>query len=398
MSVIKSAKNRKILPILSVPFLSNTIGMMVNSILVLFALDVGSTLTEVGLMRSIGGAMGIVLRIPFGILSDKYGRKSMLLMAQIMMATGDAIRCVATTPLHVILASSVGGIAGGGFFPILLSAIGDSTNITERSDAISTLYFFSSIGMLTGPTLASLLLISLEIRTLFYIALITRIGLIIFIIFTFKSGKRGEIRRLNLKGDTMQLVKKKNMIVSMMTSTPFYFLNSVVQTYMSIFARQELTLSDSLVASLSTFRSLLIMTVRFFIQSILIRISHKRLLLIMLVTSTVAGFMIPYAKGYYSLIPLAMTFGMCFGTISVICALIISSVSNPSNRGLANSIHSLTTSTGMFAPLAMTPIAEMWGVSSVFTTSAFLPLIAVPPILFLMEPLIDRVQNEEQKA
>jgi MFS family permease len=398
MSVIKSAKNRKILPIFSVPFLSNTIGMMVNSILVLFALDVGSTLTEVGLMRSIGGAMGIVLRIPFGILSDKYGRKSMLLLAQIMMGIGDAIRCVATTPLHVILASSVGGIAGGGFFPILLSAIGDSTNITERSDAISTLYFFSSMGMLTGPTLASVLLLSLEIRTLFYIALISRIVLIIFIIITFKSGKGGETRRLNLKGDTMKLVKQKNMIVSMMTSTPFYFVNSVVQTYMPIFAREGLFLSDSLVASLSTFRSLLIMIVRFFMQSILTKISHKRLLLIMLTTSTVAGFLIPYTIGYYSLIPLAMAFGMCFGTISVVCALIISSVSTPTNRGLANSIHSLTTSTGMFAPLAMTPIAEMWGVASVFTTSAFLPLIAVPPILFLMEPLIDKVQNREEKA
>jgi len=398
MSVIKSVKNRKILPIFSVPFLSNTIGMMVNSILVLFALDVGSTLTEVGLMRSIGGAMGIVLRIPFGILSDKYGRKSMLLMAQIMMAIGDAIRCVATTPLHVILASSVGGIAGGGFFPILLSAIGDSTNITERSDAISTLYFFSSMGMLTGPTLASVLLLSLEIRMLFYIALISRIVLIIFIVITFKSGKRGETRRLNLKGDTMKLVKQKNMIVSMMTSTPFYFLNSVVQTYMPIFARQELFLSDSLVASLSTFRSLLIMTVRFFMQSILTRMSHKRLLIIMLTTSTVAGFLIPYATGYYSLIPFAMIFGMCFGTISVVCALIISSVSTPTNRGLANSIHSLTTSTGMFAPLAMTPIAETWGVNSVFTTSAFLPLIAIPPIIFLMQPLVNNAQKEEKKT
>ena len=395
MSVIKSVKNRKILPIFLVPFLSNTTGMMVNSILVLFALDVGSTLTEVGLMRSIGGAMGIVLRIPFGILSDKYGRKSMILMAQIMMAIGDSIRCVATTPLHVILASSVGGIAGGGFFPILLSAIGDSTNITERSDAISTLYFFSSMGMLTGPTLASALLLSLKIRTLFYIALISRIVLIIFIIITFKSGKRGEIRRLNLKGDTAKLVKQKNMIVSMMTSTPFYFLNSVFQTFTPIFARQELFLSDSLVASLETFRSLLIMIVRFFMQSILTRISHKRLLLIMLTTSTFAGFLIPYTTGYYSLIPLAMTFGMCFGTISVVCALIISSVSTPTNRGLANSIHSLTTSTGMFAPLAMTPIAETWGVNSVFTTSAFLPLIAVPPILLLMQPLDNSAQEEK---
>jgi MFS family permease len=398
MSVIKSAKNRKILPIFSVPFLSNTIGMMVNSILVLFALDVGSTLTEVGLMRSIGGAMGIVLRIPFGILSDKYGRKSMLLMAQIMMGIGDAIRCVATTPLHVILASSVGGIAGGGFFPILLSAIGDSTNITERSDAISTLYFFSSMGMLTGPTLASVLLLSLEIRTLFYIALISRIVLIIFIVITFKSGKRGETRRLNLKGDTMKLVKQKNMIVSMMTSTPFYFVDSIIQTYMPIFAREELFLSDSLVASLSTFRSLLIMTVRFFMQSILTRISHKRLLLIMLTTSTVAGVLIPYTTGYYSLVPFAMIFGMCFGTISVVCALIISSVSTPTNRGLANSIHSLTTSTGMFAPLAMTPIAETWGVDSVFTTSAFLPLIAIPPILFLMQPLANNSQEGEKKV
>ncbi len=386
MSVIKSVKNRKILPIFFIPFLGNTIGMMVNSVLVLFALDVGSTLTEVGLMRSIGGAMGIILNVPFGILSDKYGRKSMLFLAQTMMALGDAIRCFAITPLHVILASTVGGIAGGGYFPILLSAIGDSTTIEERNDAISTLYFFSSMGLLAGPTLASVLLLFLEIRTLFYIAIVSRIGLLIFIFFTIKS-VRGETRRLSLKGNTIGLVKQKNMIVSMMTSTPFYFTNSIFQTYMPIFARQELFLSDSLVASLDTFRSLLILLVRFFMQQILSKIKHKRLLVLMLITAFIAGLLIPYATGYYSLIPIAMTFGMCFGVISVICALIISSVSTPTNRGLANSLHSLTTSTGMFAPLAMTPIAEIWGLNSVFTTSAFLPLIAIPPILFLMQPL-----------
>jgi MFS family permease len=397
MSVIKSVKNRKVLPIFLVPFLGNTIGMMANSVLVLFALDVGSTLTQIGLMRSIGGAMGIALRIPFGILSDKYGRKSMIIMTQILMAVGDAIRCVATAPIHVILASTVGGIAGGGFFPILLSAIGDLTSIRERSDAISTLYFFSSMGMLAGPTLASILLLSLEIRTLFYIALVSRIVLIVFLFFTIKSGSRGEPRRLSLKGNVMEIVKQRNMIVSMVTSASFYFTNSAVQTYMPIFARQELSLSDALVASLSTFRSLMIMIVRFFMQSIISRISQKRLLIAMLITATVAGFAIPYVTGYYSLIPLAMTFGMCFGIISVNCALLVSSVTTPTNRGLANSIHSLTTSAGMFAPLTMTPIAEMWGVTSVFTTSAFLPLMAVPPIFFLLEPLINRVQNGEEK-
>jgi len=386
MSVIKSVKNRKILSIFFVPFLGNTIGMMVNSVLVLFALDVGSTLTEVGLMRSIGGAMGIALNVPFGILSDKYGRKSMLLLAQTMMAIGDAIRCFATTPAHVILASTIGGIAGGGYFPILLSALGDSTTIEERNDAISTLYFFSSMGLLAGPTLASILLLSLEIRTLFYIAIVSRIGLLIFIIYTIKSGK-GETQRLNLKGNAINLVKQKNMIVSMMTSTPFYFANSIYQTYIPIFARQELFLSDSLVASLEMFRSLLILMVRFFMQQILSKITHKKLLILMLTTAFIAGLSIPYMTGYYSLIPIAMAFGMCFGVISVICALIISSVSTPTNRGLANSIHSLTTSTGMFAPLAMTPIAESWGVNSVFIISALLPLTAVPPILFLMQPL-----------
>ncbi len=393
MSVIKSIKNRKILSIFFVPFLGNTIGMMVNSVLVLFALDVGSTLTEVGLMRSIGGAMGIALNVPFGILSDKYGRKSMLLLAQTMMAIGDVIRCFAVTPMHVILASTVGGIAGGGYFPILLSALGDSTTIEERNDAISTLYFFSSMGLLAGPTLASILLLFLEIRTLFYIAIVSRILLLIFIIFTIKSG-RGETRPLSLKGNAIKLVKQKNMIVSMMTSTPFYFANSIFQTFIPIFARQELFLSDSLVASLDTFRSLLILMVRFFMQQILSKITHKRLLILMLITAFIAGLLIPYATGYYSLIPIAMTFGMCFGVISVICALIISSVSTPTNRGLANSIHSLTTSTGMFAPLAMTPVAETWGINTVFNTSAFLPLIAIPPIIFLMQPLINNTQEE----
>jgi len=150
LSVVKNLRNRRLAPVLFYPFLMNTVGMMVRSVLVLYALDLGASLLEVSLMSLVGGAMGLVLRIPFGILSDRIGRKPMLLFPEIMMASAEFVRAFATEPWHLIAASSLGGLAGGGFFPILLSIVGDSTELRERTSYVSTLYFCSSLGMIAG--------------------------------------------------------------------------------------------------------------------------------------------------------------------------------------------------------------------------------------------------------
>ena len=55
---------------------------MGNAIAVIFALDLGATIFQVNLINSVSSTMSILFLIPVGILSDRYGRKPMIIILE----------------------------------------------------------------------------------------------------------------------------------------------------------------------------------------------------------------------------------------------------------------------------------------------------------------------------
>ena len=152
--------------------------------------------------------MSIFLLIPFGTLSDRYGRRPMILYPMAIMFIGTVIRTFATDPNHLILASLVGGFAGGSYFPVLLSMIGDIAEPWERQEAISTLLLFSSIGMVLGPLIATFLLTQPQItlRNLYQITVIAEIGVIIYL--TILVRETSPQIKMNVKSEALPQIKK----------------------------------------------------------------------------------------------------------------------------------------------------------------------------------------------
>ncbi|MFB0522694.1 MAG: MFS transporter [Candidatus Bathyarchaeia archaeon] len=141
-----------------IPLAAMTTASMTGAIAVLYALDLGANILQINLITTIRSTMGILLLVPFGILSDRLGRKPMILFSRAIMTLGTLIRTLATDPNHLLIAAFVGGFAGGGFWPILLSMLGDIAKREEQQEAVSTLLVFSSLGMLIGPVICSFLL------------------------------------------------------------------------------------------------------------------------------------------------------------------------------------------------------------------------------------------------
>ena len=120
-SMFRTLRNPKLLKIYLIPLFSVLLGTMTQSIAVLYVFELGGSISEVNLISTIRSAMGILLIVPFGILSDRFGRKPMVLYPRLIQFVGVIIYAFATHPNHLLIASLVGGFAGGAFFPVLLS-------------------------------------------------------------------------------------------------------------------------------------------------------------------------------------------------------------------------------------------------------------------------------------
>lgn len=384
--MLNTIHNPKLMRIYLIPLISMILGTMTGAIGILFILDLGATVFEINLITTLSSAMGILIIVPFGMLSDRLGRRPTVLYPRIITLFGISIYAFATSPSHLIIASIIGGFAGGSFFPVLLSMIGDVAKPEERQEAISTFYLFSSIGMFIGPIITTALLTmpQVTLRTIYQIVVVAQVGFTIYLVTQIKETqvKQVESEKVDYKDIIAQLLKEKYFLSILFMSFLYFFFNSIMGTYIPIYGRLTLNLSTAEIASISTFRSIAVMIIRFSSATILTKFSNKKVLLSAILLGGVTGIATFFASDYLSIIIIMFFTGLSYGVVLSLGSSIISINSTPKNRGIANSLHMATMGVGNITKMVTTPIVDALGVSIIFVIGGITALSSAIPVIF----------------
>ncbi len=384
--MLSTLRNMQLTKIYIVPFFFTTSAMMTWAISVLYALDLGADVLQVNLITTVWSAMGILVLVPFGLLSDRLGRRPMLLYPRALALIGTLIRAFATTPDHLLLAAFIGGFAGAGFFPILLSMITDITSVSKQKEAISTLFLFSGIGQLIGPLIGSFLLTLpfVSLRTLHQIDLVAQAAILIYIVTQIQETK---IRASSTLGDQpsyqeniASLMRTSRFIGLLIMVSCYFFAFAIMSTYIPLLGRVDLQLSDAEVSSLSTFRSAGVMLIRFSSTTFLLGVSMKLFLLSMLALGGITSLTMPLANDYLSISLLAFIYGISFGATMSLGSAFVAADSTPQNRGIANSLYNAAQASGNILKVFTSSIAETMGLTPVFIMSGITTFMAMIPI------------------
>ncbi len=384
--MLNTIHNPKLMRIYLIPLISMILGTMTGAIGILFILDLGATVFEINLITTLSSAMGILIIVPFGMLSDRLGRRPTVLYPRIITLFGISIYAFATSPSHLIIASIIGGFAGGSFFPVLLSMIGDVAKPEERQEAISTFYLFSSIGMFIGPIITTALLTmpQVTLRMIYQIVVVAQVGFTIYLVTQIKETqvKQVESEKVDYKNIIAQLLKEKYFLSILFMSFLYFFFNSIMNTYIPIYARLNLNLSTAEIASISTFRSIAVMIIRFSSATILTKFSNKKVLLSAILLGGVTGIATFFASDYLSIIIIMFFTGLSYGVVLSLGSSIISINSTTKNRGIANSLHMATMGVGNITKMVTTPIVDALGVSIIFVIGGITALSSAIPVIF----------------
>ncbi len=384
--MLNTIHNPKLMRIYLIPLISMILGTMTGSIGILFILDLGATVFDINLITTISSAMGILIIVPFGMLSDRLGRRPTVLYPRIITLFGISIYAFATSPSHLLIASIIGGFAGGSFFPVLLSMIGDVAKPEERQEAISTFYLFSSIGMFIGPIITTVLLTmsNVTLRTIYQIVVVAQVGFTLYLVSQIKEtqAKQVESEKVDYKDIIAQLLKEKYFLSILFMSFLYFFFNSIMNTYIPIYGRLTLNLSTAEIASISTFRSIAIMIIRFSSATILTKFSNKTVLLSAILLGGVTGIATFFASDYLSIIVIMFLTGLSYGVVLSLGSSIISINSTSKNRGIANSLHMATMGVSNITKMVTTPIVDALGVSVIFVVGGITALSSAIPVIF----------------
>lgn len=96
-----------------------------SPVLPLFAVHLGATASEVGIIAAVSTLAGIAFSIPAGMLSDRFGRKTMLTAAGVVFASAPAMYLFTTGIWQLAVIRFYHGLATAIFMPVAMAYVSD---------------------------------------------------------------------------------------------------------------------------------------------------------------------------------------------------------------------------------------------------------------------------------
>jgi MFS family permease len=119
----------------------------------------GATPSRIGLALGIYGLSQGLLQIPFGLLSDRLGRKTLIVAGLIVFAVGSAVAAMSTSIGGVIVGRTIQG--AGAIGSVILALVADLTREESRTQAMAavgiTIGVSFMVALVAGPILAGLI-------------------------------------------------------------------------------------------------------------------------------------------------------------------------------------------------------------------------------------------------
>lgn len=153
-----SASAKSLLPYMCLATFLNSMSMsLVMPLIRVFMYLLGATMFEIGLTTSAFGVTSAVFQGPFGALSDKYGRKKLIILGYLLISVVLPAYVIASNIGQFIAVRAVHGVFSALTGPAVLALLADVTSKEVRGTVMSIYNTAMSAGMVVGPTLGGLL-------------------------------------------------------------------------------------------------------------------------------------------------------------------------------------------------------------------------------------------------
>ena len=122
-----------------------------------YAKDIGATTTEIAILMSIYSGMQLLFAPLWGRLSDKHGRKPMILLGLLGNAAALVGFGLAKAYIWLFIARSAAGIASAAVLPSVMAYVADVTTPEERGRGMGLMGAAMGLGFILGPAIGGIM-------------------------------------------------------------------------------------------------------------------------------------------------------------------------------------------------------------------------------------------------
>jgi MFS family permease len=353
-------KNNKRLIVIAAVTLVGALGYgIVIPVLYPYSVLYGLTDFENGVLFAVFSIFQFISTPIIGILSDKYGRRPLLIFSLIGTAGSFFLMAFAPSAIFLFIARALDGVTAGNI-PVAQAVISDSVEPKDRTRAFGIIGACFGIGFIAGPAISALT-VGISIKLPFIIAgVISLIAVILAIALLDETNKHIGVAAIKTKRKIFDFKKLAREILNPATGS--MLIISFLWAFafgMFIYAFQPfslkiLHLNEQTVSLIFVLFGVIgLVSQLFFVSRIAGRFGTKRAFTLALSTLTVSFILFFFTKNLYSLIFASIIMGVANSTVQTLTQTILSEGTPPERQGEIMGINASYMSIGQIAgPIA----------------------------------------------
>ena len=355
---------------------------MLFPVMSVYAVDYdSSTPFLIGMAIGVYGLTQALLQIPFGYLSDRFGRKPILMIGLLIFLLGSVVAANASNIIFVIIGRALQG--GAAISAVLMAFLADSISEDNRAKANAFVGFQIGVAFMLSLIIGPIITSRIGLSGLFWvIGLLSIIAMLI--VLSLQHSKPVNYYRLSFGAFKETLTRE---LVALDFSV--FSLHLILAS--GFIVMPILIIENQIVSMIDNWQLYLPAVLLSFIGMIpLIIISEKykktKYILLLSISLLIISQIIFFTSSLnFSVFLLTLTiFFVAFNTIEAILPSLLSRTANTSKRGLAMGIFSTSQFLGTFIGGGIGGlIYDIYDLNSVFLFTIFVAIIWWIMILFL---------------
>lgn len=388
-SSFDSSAKLELYRLMGVTFMFSIAMMMINPILPLYILDVGASKLELGLIMAISSFSGVMLRIPFGMASDKLGRRLVMMFSLLTYSTALILLSTIRKVIWLYPAALLLSIPMASYIPSSTAAVMDLASSEDRGTTMGI--YFTSFGTATilGPLLCSILVKFLSYRQLL---LITSLFPFLAVLILTKGGvpigpsaDTGGRPDTSMLSSIKHLLRSKSLVGLSLGRLLFSTAGFVFATLFPVYANKDLLMTASSIALLYSARGAANAISRLPSGKLCDVIGPKRLLLLAYTLLSFFYLTVPSLVSFHLLLLLMAVNGIGWGVRVVSDQTIAAEILEPEIRGLGTALLGTMFSIGKFLGSFLAGIfATLMPIPKVIRIFGVLPVLGVLAVFLLV--------------